>query len=316
MARDCPRALSFATDGQHKFSCGGSGEVITTWSAAGGTANDAAMQACTDEQECTVTLTGTNGTAVTAVCDTGGFDVLTIVSVLFIFVVMLAMGSTLTLAEFWSVLRDRKKGVAIGWCSQFGIMPALSYAMAKIAGLDMLAATGLILCGCAPGGSTSNLFTYWARGDLALSITMSACSTAAAIFMYPLLILIYITGLLGATGDDVAIPFSNIVISLLLIVVPASIGIAIASKSPATAKTVEKLGSGLGVVFLILACITGISDNSDLADVSKYTKLWIIALLFEPLGALVGFGLATAFGMDDASRVAIALETGVQNYGV
>ena len=81
-----------------------------------------------------------------------------------------------------------------------------------------LTATGLILCGCAPGGSTSNLFTYWAKGDLALSITMSACSTAAAVFMYPLLILVYITGLLGATADDVAIPFVNIVVSLVLIV--------------------------------------------------------------------------------------------------
>eukprot|EP01048_Picozoa_sp_COSAG05_P041293 COSAG05_NODE_21644_length_270_cov_0.894737_1_plen_73_part_10 len=73
---------------------------------------------------------------------------------------------------------------------------------------------------------------------------MSACSTAAAVFMYPLLILVYITGLLGATADDVAIPFVNIAVSLLLIVVPASIGMTIATKSPPIAKLVEKAGSG------------------------------------------------------------------------
>ena len=98
--------------------------------------------------------------------------------------------------------------------------------------------------------------------------------------------------------------------------VPASIGMTIATKSPPTAKLVEKAGSGLGVVFLIIACITGVADNTDLMDASKYTRLWIIALLFEPIGAAVGFALATVFGMDDASRVAIALETGVQNYAL
>eukprot|EP01046_Picozoa_sp_COSAG06_P037372 COSAG06_NODE_4212_length_4471_cov_4.076624_3_plen_188_part_00 len=185
-ARECPRALGpFAVDGEHTFSCGGSGEVISSWTANASAVNAAAMEAsCKDEGECTVTLAfGESGGSVMAVCESVDFDVFTMVSILFIFTVMMAMGATLSLDEFRRVLREQKKGVAVGWCCQFGIMPLLSYICAKAAGFDTLTATGLILCGCAPGGSTSNLFTYWAKGDLALSITMSTCSTAAAIAM-------------------------------------------------------------------------------------------------------------------------------------
>ena len=186
-ARECPRALGpISSDGEHTLSCGGSGEVISSWNSTVQVAvNDATLDAhCRNKRECTVTLTDLdNGGSLTAVCESVNFDPFTVVSVLFIFCAMMAMGATLTLDEFRCVLREKKKGVVVGWCCQFGIMPLLSYGFAKAAGFGTLTSVGLVLCGCAPGGSTSNLFTYWARGDLALSITMSTCSTAAAIAM-------------------------------------------------------------------------------------------------------------------------------------
>lgn len=94
---------------------------------------------------------------------------------------------------------------------------------------------------------------------------------------YPLLILIYITTFLGATGDDVAIPFSNIVVSLLLIVVPASIGMLAASKCPAAAAVIEKLGSALGGVFLVVSIYWGTKDNGDIFDINKYRELFVVA---------------------------------------
>lgn len=187
-ARECPLALGpITSNGEHTLSCGGSGEVISSWNSTSASAiNDAVMEAqCRNHAECTVTLADLDNTgSLTAVCESVGFDPFTVVSVLFIFCAMMAMGATLTLDEFQRVFREKKKGVVVGWCCQFGIMPLLSYTFAQAAGFGKLTSVGLILCGCAPGGSTSNLFTYWARGDLALSITMSACSTAAAIAMY------------------------------------------------------------------------------------------------------------------------------------
>jgi hypothetical protein len=187
-ARECPLALGpITSNGKHTLSCGGSGEVISSWnSTVASTVNDAAMEAqCRNQGKCTVTLAGLeSGGSLTAACESVDFDPFTVVSVLFIFCAMMAMGATLTLDEFRRVFREKKKGVVVGWCCQFGIMPLLSFAFAKAAGFGTLTSVGLILCGCAPGGSTSNLFTYWARGDLALSITMSTCSTAAAIAMY------------------------------------------------------------------------------------------------------------------------------------
>eukprot|EP01043_Picozoa_sp_COSAG02_P014815 COSAG02_NODE_617_length_19476_cov_158.404913_8_plen_103_part_00 len=89
--------------------------------------------------------------------------------------------------------------------------------------------------------------------------------------------MVYITTFLGATGDEVAIPFSNIVVALLLIVIPASIGMLVASKCPAAASVVEKGGSILGGVFLIISIYWGAKDNGDLFDASKYTGLWVVA---------------------------------------
>ena len=94
---------------------------------------------------------------------------------------------------------------------------------------------------------------------------------------YPLLILIYVTTFLGATGDEVAIPFSNIVVALLLIVIPASIGMLVASKCPVAASVVEKVGSILGAVFLVISIYWGAKDNGDLFDARKYTGLWVVA---------------------------------------
>ena len=97
------------------------------------------------------------------------------------------------------------------------------------------------------------------------------------LFRYPLLILIYITTFLGATGDDVAIPFSNIVVAMLLIVIPASIGMLAASKCPTAARVIERLGSILGGVFLVISIYWGSKDNGDIFDISKYTALWVVA---------------------------------------
>ena len=160
---------------------------------------------------------------------------------------------------------------------------------------------------------------YWSRGDVALSITMSAMSTLFAVGMYPLLIFVFITAGLGTDGNEeesVSIPFGNVAASLALIIVPAIVGIVIKSKSERAAAVVERVGSALGVVFLVLACVAGVRDNPDLFDPSLHSQLWVLAALFQPLGSTIGFIFATAMRMDDAARVAVALETGVQNYAL
>lgn len=107
-------------------------------------------------------------------------DVVTLLAALVIVVVGLGLGSSTTVGDF-QVAVKKPKAVAVGWCSQYIFMPLFAFVMATISGLSDPVAVGLILTGSSPGGTTSNLFTYWAKGDVALSITMSFMSTVAAV---------------------------------------------------------------------------------------------------------------------------------------
>lgn len=193
------------------------------------------------------------------------------------------------------------------------------YAVARAADYDTLLAIGCVLCGCAPGGTTSNLFTYWAHGNVALSIVMSAASTLCATFMIPLLVLVYIESTYS-TDDSIKLDYPSLFITLALILVPAAVGMWIRN-SDAGAHLVcgapvweccERTGGVLGALFLVAVLVFALATQSEFLD--QGADVWIPGLLFEPVGCVVGFVLATFARLDAASRRAVSLETGVQNY--
>ena len=106
-------------------------------------------------------------------------DLLTIVLGLFLVVVGFGLGSTLDPSSVSAAVK-RPLGLFIAACCQFGFMPLISYLLCSAFNVEKGAALGIILVGCSPGGSTSNLFTYWSRGNVALSVAASAFSTLAA----------------------------------------------------------------------------------------------------------------------------------------
>ena len=160
-------------------------------------------------------------------CGPGGtvpLDSLTLLAVGCIIIIMYAMGITLVPMDLWLVFRQKRVGILIGWASQFGFMPLYSFLVAKLVGVDALTAVGIVLCGSAPGGTTSNLFTYWSKGSVALSIVMSFFSNLCAIFMMPALIALYIQGG-GFTSENLKIPYVNIIASLVLLLIPVIAGV-------------------------------------------------------------------------------------------
>lgn len=190
--------------------------------------------ACVNKQECTIPrsalpTTSCSSSVITAAvkCAPGGvvpLDMLTLFAVACIVIIMFAMGCTLVPMDLWLVFREKRVGIIIGMVSQFGWMPLYSFLIAKLSGVDALTAVGIVLCGSAPGGTTSNLFTYWSKGSVALSIVMSFFSNLAAIVAMPLLMVIYIEGG-GFTDDELKIPYTSIVASLLMLLVPVLAGI-------------------------------------------------------------------------------------------
>jgi len=116
-------------------------------------------------------------------------------------IIMLGMGSSMTYRDFLLAFR-KPKGILVGLFSQYMVMPFLGYLMAVLLGLPPAMAAGLILIACMPGGTTSNIFAYFSKGVLALSIMMTTVSTLVAVVTVPLLLRFY-GGLAGLSGDYV-----------------------------------------------------------------------------------------------------------------
>ena len=249
-------------------------------------------------------------------------DTLAVVTLLVICFIALATGTNVVVDDLRLIWQSKRRAFLIGWASQFGFMPCMAYLFALAFDFDKLVAVGVVLVGMSPGGSTSNLFTMWAKGNVALSIAMSAASTVCAFFMIPLLFVIYVRGGLGL-NDELSLPVTNLLIALFSIVVPVAAGAYIRHANTSMEiggkrvyKWVELVGSVVGGGFLVAAIISGASGNPDLMNPGDYPRHWALAAIFQPIGCLFGLAAAHAARLPGADVRAVCLETGVQNYAL
>ena len=234
-------------------------------------------------------------------------DVLQLFMVAVVVFLMLGLGATVTWETFTGIVKA-PKGPLIGMFCQFGCMPLLSFSLAKILGVSNLTGLSMVMVGCTPGGVTSNLFTYFSRGDVTLSIAMTVMSNSLAFGMMPLLLYIYGTSF---TTDTVKIPYANLIVGLFLTLFPAAIGMLVLKKNPPVAKKLEKIASILGMIFILVAGVQGVRDNLDL--LTSGWKLWFAAVLMCPMGTAIGYCLAKLGKMEPRQCRTVALETGIQN---
>jgi BASS family bile acid:Na+ symporter len=188
-------------------------------------------------------------------------------------------------------------------------MPLIAFGLAQALQLPAPMAIGLVLVGCTPGGTTSNMFTYYAGADVALSVSMTVVSTAVAALVMPLLLMLYAEPL---TSTALSLPMGNIVTTLVLVLVPVGIGIAIRAKSEAAALRAERLGSLSGIIVLVLLICSSLwTNHADLARIP--TAGYVAAIALGLLGMVLGYGASRVLGMGVPQRRAVALETGIQN---
>ncbi len=239
---------------------------------------------------------------------------------LMIFVIMLGMGSSLTVDDFKAVFR-KPRGVFIGFLSQFGLMPLIAFILATVLNLHPAFAISLILIGCLPGGTTSNMFTYFSRGSVALSISMTTASTVVAIFMMPFLLNIYtigftsqITASMQAAGSDAefVIPTGNIISSLILVLVPVAIGMFLKYKWPDWAKTAEDTAGFMGMIVILYLIATAFIRHSALFVQTPW-QVYVGAISVGLIGFFFGFFVSRLFGVPPIFQRAVSLETGIQN---
>jgi solute carrier family 10 (sodium/bile acid cotransporter), member 2 len=224
-------------------------------------------------------------------------------------VIMLGMGASLTFRDFLIAFR-KPKGVMVGLVCQYGIMPFMGYALAMALGLPPALAVGLILMGCMPGGTTSNIFTYFSKGALALSIMMTSVSTLAAVVLVPLLIRLY-SEMAGISGDFV-IPAANVAQVLVVLLVPTVLGMVLRKVNPNIGATVELIGSMLGIFVILFLIVSWVPRNYTLLLTTPWS-VYFAAVGLGLFGMLLGFGLAKLLNQDNNRARTISLETGIQN---
>lgn len=228
----------------------------------------------------------------------------------------IGLGCATTLNDF-KIAFQNPKAVFIGLGSQFVYMPLICFSMAKIFGMTDYQSVGCILVGCCPGGTTSNLFTYWCHGNVALSITMSFLSTLVALGMLPLLMYIYIDLALDIGG--LKMPWANIFISLVMITLPTCLGLLIRHQNTAykikghfVYYWIEKSMSALGVVFVFVALAFAVVTEHE-AIFSGTWSAWVASSLIQPMGFIFGYVTSYLFGLHRPDCRTVCLETGVQN---
>ncbi|XP_077988517.1 ileal sodium/bile acid cotransporter-like [Glandiceps talaboti] len=223
-------------------------------------------------------------------------------------IIMLGMGATMTLKELWKNIR-RPYGIIIGAVSQFIIMPLCGFGMAHLTNMSAPYAIGTLIICCCPGGTLSNIFCYWSDGDTVLSICMTSCSTLLAIGMMPLNLFIYSRSWIEPGGD--VIPFVDIIISLVAIVVPAAIGCFIKYKFPKAATLITKVSSVVGLLGIVAALVFVVLLNPDMFNTGW--EAWVTSATLPLWGFCFGYLISTIFRLKQAKRRTVAFETGCQN---
>ena len=233
-----------------------------------------------------------------------------------VFVIMFGLGAGLTPKDFKLALK-RPWGLIIGWLTQFGIMPLLAFGLISIflfqLPLEYAApvALGALLMGAVPAGTTSNIFTYFSKGNLALSVIMTTNSTLWALLMTPLMLALY-GSLLFTEESGWAIPLTNIIVTLVLLLIPVIGGMLIRKYSPNTGAILELLGGFFGLFFIVFLIFTWVPRNWALLTSTPW-QTYTVAIGLGLFGIMIAYVLAKLLRLHPMNARTIALETGIQN---
>lgn len=223
-------------------------------------------------------------------------------------IIMLGMGITLSIDDFKKVL-TMPRSVATGLAAQFILMPLCAWTIAHTLSLPVAFKVGLILVSCCPGGTASNVVTYLARANVALSVLMTMCSTAVAVILTPLL-----TGWLA--GQYVPVDGWALFMSMVKIVLlPLVLGVSLHHLFPKAVKYVLPVGPLVAVVVIALICASIIGSNAEAVKQSGLSLLGAVVLLHGSAFAS-GYGFAWLFGYGPLIRRTISIEVGMQNSGL
>ncbi len=223
-------------------------------------------------------------------------------------IILFGMGTTLKINDFITVFR-RPKEILVGVSAQYIVMPLIAFALASMFSLEAGLTVGLILVGTVPGGTASDVITFLAKGDLALSVSLTAVSTVISPIVTPIITLVLI-------GNQIAFNPVDMFISIVqIVIIPIGIGLLLNYKFPEFCEELKDYLPTLSSV-VIAIIVAGVIGANKEAIISSSLIIIAVIILQYFIGILLGFTVAYLSGMNRKQMITIAIELAFQNSGL
>lgn len=226
-------------------------------------------------------------------------------------IIMLGMGMTLTLDDFKRVFVS-PKAVLLGLANQLLLLPLLGILIIWAFGLDGTMAVGVMLLALCPGGATSNIISHLAKADLALSISLTAISSTVTNFSIPILLNMALFHFMGG-AEAVQLPIGKTIVQIFAVtILPVAIGMVIKDRLPQfTEKSLKAVNIMSAVFFVLILLLAILKERANI--VPYFQQAGIPALVLNAGAMFLGYFSGLTFALQFKQRVAIAIETGIQN---
>ena len=227
-------------------------------------------------------------------------------------IIMFGMGLTLMVSDFGRLFAYPKE-VLIGLFNQLVFLPLIGFLIILLFDLNSSMAIGIMILSLCPGGPTSNLITQVARGNIGLSVTLTALASLITVFTIPIILSEAITYFTGETDVVIELPIVQTMLQILLItVIPVSIGMLIRKKNEAFALRMERpMRIASTVLFIIIFLLVMIANKDLIVEAMK--EVGLATLLLNLSTMALGYMTAKVFGIKGKSQISITIESGIQN---
>ncbi len=231
-----------------------------------------------------------------------------------LFLVMLGMGMTLTIKDFTRVSAT-PKATFTGLINQIILVPLIAFGIVSFAPMPPMIAMGLMVCACCPGGAVSNLFSFLAKGDVALSITLTAISSIVTIFTIPLIINFSLESILGEASKSIQLPLGKTILNIFkLTALPTMLGMLINYKWPTFSLKSKPAIKWVSILVIILALALMTMKLEEIGNSWHFFKASFVGvLLLNILTLSVGYFSSRGLGISKKQSATISIETGMQN---
>lgn len=235
----------------------------------------------------------------------------TIILALSLIIIMLGMGLSLVVDDFRRIF-IYPKAILLGLTNQILILPVLGFVLASLFPIQPEIAIGIMILTACPGGPTSNLISHLAKGDIALSVTLTALSSFITILTIPFIINFALLHFLEE-GQMIKLDVVTTIIQILVItIIPVSIGMSIRKYNERFAlKMAKPVRRASGIVLILV--IAGITIKEKDNIVPYFQQAGIVALCLNVITMVVGYYSAKLFSVKDKRAISIAIESGIQN---